>query len=55
VAAVSAVVLLFGRNLNMHDLAWLLFGYLGLYGLNLFTLAGRMLFAEREMPVLVHA
>jgi len=48
VAGVSAVALLFGRNLSPRELAWLLYGYLGLFGFNLFALSARMLFATRE-------
>ena len=49
IAGVSAVALLFGRNLGPRELAWLLYGYLGLFGLNLFVLSARMLFAVREL------
>ena len=45
---VSAVALLFGRNLGPLEVAWLLYGYLGLFGFNLFALSARMLFAARE-------
>lgn len=49
VAAVSAVALLFGQNLGPRELAWLLYGYLGLFGFNLFALSAKMLFAERKL------
>ena len=49
VAGISAVALLFGRNLSPRELAWLLYGYLGLFGFNLFALSARMLFATREV------
>ncbi|WP_213806264.1 hypothetical protein [Granulicella sp. dw_53] len=48
IAAVSAIVLPFGRDLAPHELAWLLYGYLGLFGFNLFALSARMLFTERK-------
>jgi uncharacterized membrane protein HdeD (DUF308 family) len=49
VAVISSIALLFGRNLSPRELAWLIYGYLGLFGFNLFALSARMLFAEREM------
>jgi uncharacterized membrane protein HdeD (DUF308 family) len=49
VAALSAVVLLLGRNLTARELAWLIYGYLGIFGFNLFGLSARMLFAERNL------
>jgi uncharacterized membrane protein HdeD (DUF308 family) len=49
VAAISSIALLFGRNLSPRELAWLIYGYLGLFGFNLFALSARMLFAEREL------
>ena len=49
VAAISSIALLFGKNLSPRELAWLLYGYLGVFGFNLFALASRMLFAEREL------
>jgi hypothetical protein len=48
VAAISSIALLFGKNLSPRELAWLLYGYLGVFGFNLFVLSARMLFAERE-------
>jgi hypothetical protein len=48
VAATSSIALLFGKNLSPRELAWLLYGYLGVFGFNLFSLSARMLFAERE-------
>ncbi|WP_035356117.1 hypothetical protein [Edaphobacter aggregans] len=48
VAAISSIALLFGKNLSPRELAWLLYGYLGVFGFNLFALSARMLFAERE-------
>jgi hypothetical protein len=49
VAAISAIALLFGRDLGPRELAWLIYGYLGVFGFNLFTLSARMLFAERDL------
>ena len=49
IAAVSAIALLFGGNLSPRELAWLIYGYLGIFGFNLFALSARMLFAEREL------
>jgi hypothetical protein len=49
VAAISAIALLFGRDLSPRELAWLIYGYLGVFGFNLFTLSARMLFAERDL------
>ena len=43
------LALLFGKNLSPRELAWLLYGYLGVFGFNLFALSSRMLFAEREL------
>ena len=54
IAAVSAVALLLGRNGDPSELCWLLFAYLGVFGFNLFALASRMLFAERELEHLTH-
>lgn len=47
IAFVSGCALLLGRGLGPRELAWLLYGYLGVFGLNLFALSARMLFAER--------
>lgn len=50
IAAVSAVALpSFGRDLSPRELAWLIYGYLGIFGFNLFILSARMFFAEREL------
>lgn len=49
IAAVSAIALLFGRNLSPRELTWLIYGYLGIFGFNLFALSARMLFAERHL------
>ena len=49
VAAISSIALLFGKNLSPRELAWLLYGYLGVFGFNLFALSARMLFTEREL------
>jgi|ERR1700677_880977 uncharacterized membrane protein HdeD (DUF308 family) len=54
VAAISSIALLFGRNLSPRELAWLIYGYLGLFGFNLFVLSARMLFAERELLQVAH-
>lgn len=55
VAAISSIALLFGRNLSPRELAWLLYGYLGVFGFNLFALSARMLLAEREILNVGHA
>jgi uncharacterized membrane protein HdeD (DUF308 family) len=55
VAAISAIALLFGGNLSPRELAWLIYGYLGVFGFNLFTLSARMLFAERDVLRAGHA
>jgi hypothetical protein len=47
IAAVSAVALVCGRNLQPRELAWLIYCYLAVFGFNLFGLGARMLFAER--------
>lgn len=49
IAAIFSIALLFGRDLSPRELAWLLYGYLGLFGFNLFALSARMLFAERDL------
>jgi hypothetical protein len=50
VAAVSSIALVsFGGNLSPRELAWLIYGYLGIFGFNLFALSARMLFAERDL------
>ena len=54
VAAISAIALLFGRNLSPRELAWLIYGYLGVFGFNLFAVSARMLFAERELLHVAH-
>jgi hypothetical protein len=48
IAAVSAVALAFGVKLEPRQLAWLIYCYLGVFGLNLFALGARMLFEERH-------
>ncbi len=55
IAACSAIALLFGADLNPRELAWLIYGYLGVFGFNLFALSARMLFAERESRHVAHA
>lgn len=50
VATIAAVALLFGQSLSPQGLAWLLFGYLGVFGSSLSALSARMLFAERDVP-----
>jgi len=55
VAAISAIALLFGGDLSPRELAWLIYGYLGVFGFNLFGLSARMLFAERNVPQRAHA
>lgn len=54
IAAISSIALLFGKNLSPRELAWLLYGYLGVFGFNLFALSARMLFAERELVNVGH-
>ncbi len=55
VAIVSAMALLsFGGELSPRKLAWLIYGYLAMFGFNLFILSARMLFAERELLNSVH-
>jgi len=49
VAALSALALLFGQNLSARELAWLIYGYLAIFGFNLFGLSARMLFEERNV------
>lgn len=49
VAVISAVALLFGGHMGPRELAWLIYGYLGAFGFNLFILSARMLFAERDL------
>lgn len=47
VAAISSAVLLLGKNLEPQNIAWLLFGYLGIFGFTLCVLSARMLFGQR--------
>ena len=54
VAAISAIALLFGRHLSPRELAWLIYGYLGVLGFDLFALSARMLFAERDLLLVGH-
>lgn len=54
VAAISAIALLFGGNLSPRELAWLIYGYLAIFGFNLFALSARMLFAERDLVMMTH-
>jgi uncharacterized membrane protein HdeD (DUF308 family) len=49
IAAISAICLVLGGSLGPRELAWLIYGYLGVFGFNLFVLAARMLFAERNL------
>ena len=49
VAILSAVGLVFGRGLEPQEIAWLVFGYLGVFGFSLTVLSARMLFAERPI------
>jgi hypothetical protein len=53
-ASTISIALLFGRNLSPRELAWLIYGYLGLFGFNLFALSARMLFAEQELLQVAH-
>jgi uncharacterized membrane protein HdeD (DUF308 family) len=54
VAAISAIALLFGGNLNPRELAWAIYGYLGVFGFNLFALSAKMLFTERDLVQMAH-
>ena len=54
VAAISAIALLFGGNLTPRELAWLIYGYLGVFGFNLSALSARMLLAERQLLQVAH-
>lgn len=49
VAILSAIGLVFGRGLEPQGIAWLVFGYLGVFGFSLVVLSARMLFAERPI------
>jgi hypothetical protein len=53
IAAVSAIGLVLSRNLLPENIAWLLFGYLGILGFTLTLLSARMLFSERSTRVIV--
>ncbi len=44
----SAIALLSAHNLPHREMAWVIYGYLGLFGLNLIILSAKMLFAERS-------
>jgi uncharacterized membrane protein HdeD (DUF308 family) len=55
IAGVSAVALLFGWNLTPREFAWLLYGYLVVFGFNLFALSARMLFAGKKIFPAIHA
>ncbi len=46
IAALSAVVLLSVGSLEHREMAWVIYGYLGLFGLNLIALSAKMLFAR---------
>ncbi len=48
IAALSAVVLLSVGNLGHREMAWVIYGYLGLFGLNLIALSAKMLFARNS-------
>ncbi len=48
IAGLSAIALLMGRDLSPRAMAWLLYGYLGVFGFNLFVLSAHMLFAGRH-------
>jgi len=55
IAAVSSIALAsFGGDLSPRELAWLIYGYLGIFGFNLFALSARMLFAERDLLKTTH-
>lgn len=49
VAAISSIALLLGKNLSSREVAWLIYGYLAVFGFNLFVVSARMLFATREL------
>lgn len=46
IAGVSAVVLFSSGNLDHRRMAWVIYGYLGLFGLNLVALSAKMVFAK---------
>ena len=50
IAGISAVVLLSSGNLDHRRMAWIIYGYLGLFGLNLVALSAKMIFAKHGMP-----
>lgn len=50
IAGTSAVVLLSSGNLDHRRMAWVIYGYLGLFGLNLVALSAKMVFARHRMP-----
>lgn len=55
IAAVSSIALVsFGGELSPRELAWLIYGYLGIFGFNLIALFSRMLFAERDLLKTTH-
>lgn len=45
----SAIALLAARNLPHREMAWVIYGYLGLFGLNLVVLSAKMLFSEKPV------
>ena len=47
-AGISAVALLLGNSLSPTAISRLIFGYLGIFGVNLCAVSIRMLFAERN-------
>jgi len=49
ISAISATALLMGGQLQQTQLAWLLFGYLGVFGLTQLLLSIRMLVAEHDL------
>ncbi len=48
IAAASAIALVSVVNLDHRRMAWVIYGYLGLFGLNMVALSARMLFARHS-------
>ena len=48
IAAVSAIALLSSGHLEHRKMAWVIYGYLGVFGLNLVALSAKMLFGAHQ-------
>ncbi len=48
IAGTSSVVLLSSGNLDHRRMAWVIYGYLGLFGLNLVAVSAKMIFARDQ-------